>query len=47
MSEECQELICAPPDLFEYDIRSETPLLVSWGGDEIPLLLSDGEHILT
>ncbi len=45
--EDCVEQICAPPDLYKYDIRGELPLLLSWdGSEEIPLLLSNGDYIL-
>ena len=47
MTETCKEQVCAPPDMFEYEVRAEIPLLLDWGGEEeIPLLLPTGEHIL-
>jgi hypothetical protein len=47
MKETCKEQICAPPDMFQYEVRAEIPLLIDWDGEEeIPLILSTEEYIL-
>jgi len=44
--DECPEMICAPPDLFGYNVESNEPLLIDYPDEEIPLLLEDGSTIL-
>lgn len=46
IEETCSEMVCAPAPIFDYTIRTDVPLLMTYDGDEPILLLLDNDDAI-